>query len=355
MKLTMQNNTRMSNFELLRIFAMFLIVLHHCIAHGVFSYWHDNSSVALQIQNFVCFILASGGEIGVTIFVLLTGYFSCQQNFRLKKCLDIYLKTCFFSILIFCALFIIDPKAITTAYSSFFPLNQGGYWFITSWLLMLSFSPFLNMILKNHSSKTIRNYLIYGAILWIVLPSFNLNLGYSPLLYFMYLYLLGGSLRLGHIKFSKKYSVFLITTILGYFFVFIITSFLSIGKHISLWYFWQYIDVNSIYVFTFSLWLFHIFKNIEIKIPWINWVASSMFGVYLLHNHDLIRPYLWHTLLSMDTSMRSPFFTIWALIVSICVFCLCVVLDKFLSLIYMPLIEHIDKKLSQINLLKKYF
>ena len=86
--MNLQQKQRMENFELLRIFSMLLIVIHHCVAHGVFSYWHNNSSTIQQVKNLICFLLASGGEIGVTLFVLLTGYFSCQQNFRLKKMID---------------------------------------------------------------------------------------------------------------------------------------------------------------------------------------------------------------------------------------------------------------------------
>ena len=80
-----------------------------------------------------------------------------------------------------------------------------------------------------------------------------------------------------------------------------------------------------------------------------------MFGVYLLHNHDLVRPHLWHTLLRMDLTMGSFFFGVWALFVSMCVFCLCVILDKILSLIYLPLIKRIETELNKIRFLKKYF
>lgn len=53
--------------------------------------------------------------------------------------------------------------------------------------------------------------------------------------------------------------------------------------------------------------------------------------------------------------MESPQFGIIAPIVSISVFGLCIVIDKVLSLLYKPLIQYIENKLSKIAVLKKYF
>ena len=92
---------RDSNFELLRIFAMFLIVLFHVCGNGVFSYWHNNSSQLDHINNFFCFLMAACGEVGVTLFILISGYFSCRQEFKLSKLFNIYFKTLVISISIF--------------------------------------------------------------------------------------------------------------------------------------------------------------------------------------------------------------------------------------------------------------
>lgn len=87
--------TRESNFELLRIFAMFLIVLSHFVVYGIYPYWQQNASTLNHFNN-IAALLFFTGKIGVTLFVFLTGYFSCLQDFKLKKCLDVYLKMLFF-------------------------------------------------------------------------------------------------------------------------------------------------------------------------------------------------------------------------------------------------------------------
>lgn len=63
--------TRKSNLELLRIFAMLLIVAHHFAVHTNFQF---PSSFTTINRAWIQFIVI-GGKIGVNIFVLISGYF----------------------------------------------------------------------------------------------------------------------------------------------------------------------------------------------------------------------------------------------------------------------------------------
>lgn len=70
---------RESNFELLRIIAMFLIVLHHAIYHGVLAV----NNTKYPLNSSISFILGMGGRIGVFLFVLISGYF-LMLDYRMK-------------------------------------------------------------------------------------------------------------------------------------------------------------------------------------------------------------------------------------------------------------------------------
>lgn len=355
---SMKIKFRESNFELLRIFAMFLIILSHVVVHGVYPYWHNNISTLDHFNNIVAIFFRTG-QIGVTLFVLLTGYFSCQQEFKLKKWLDIYLKTLFFSVFLLGVYFFITPEqAQNTVIDSIFPFTHNAYWFITSWLLLYIFSPLLNTILKSHSSKTIRNYLILGTLLWVISPIFGLNKGngYSNLIYFIYLYLLGSAIRLKYIVFPK--SKFFKGYILGLFCFFVIMITVGIyflSNKITLGLFSEYTNLNALYTLSISLWIFYMFKGIKIKSGFINFLASSTFSVYLLHDNKLVRTFLWHTCLKMDIAMNSPLFVIWALFISLSVLMICITIDKFMIFIYAPLIGYVENKISKIKGLQKYF
>ena len=362
-KFLTKNDNRLSNFELLRIFAMFLIVLHHCTVHGIFSYWSANVSVSDFINNIVCFFLSSGGKIGVMLFLLLTGYFSCQQNFKLRKWLDVYLKMLFFSVLIFALWFFISPDEAKAALKySVRPLTRNAYWFTSSWLALYALSPLLNRMLHKFSQRTVRYILIFGLIFLFVLPTFGMNIAkYSKLfrfyylVHFIYLYLLGASIRLEQVKFSKKYLLLLSLSIFCFVFAMLSSEFFLWGKEINLWDFFAYTELYTLYSLSASLWLFYLFKDLKIKSSFVNWTASSMFSVYLLHDNTLIRPFLWHTLLAMDRAMSSSFFIVWIFIVSASVFALCIVIDKLLSLIYRPLLDFLENALSKIKPLRRWF
>lgn len=72
--------TRESNIEMLRIIAIFFILLHHYALY--------NSLYNLEVSNinkYIGIILFSLGKIGVNIFILITGYFSIQKNFSIKN------------------------------------------------------------------------------------------------------------------------------------------------------------------------------------------------------------------------------------------------------------------------------
>lgn len=72
---------RMSNFELLRILCMFLIVAHHFSVHSTFS--NDISVVNLCLVR----ALRIGGKLAVNVYVLISGYFMISSKFKLKKLL----------------------------------------------------------------------------------------------------------------------------------------------------------------------------------------------------------------------------------------------------------------------------
>ena len=66
---------RNSTIEMLRIFAMILVVMSHCAVHG------GVVSNEAKISNWFYI----GGEIGVAIFILISGYFMVDEKVSMKK------------------------------------------------------------------------------------------------------------------------------------------------------------------------------------------------------------------------------------------------------------------------------
>ena len=71
---------RNMNIELVRILAMVMIVYHHFSVHSQWNVPNYVSKKMVLIQ-----IIGSFGKVGVTLFILITGYYFSKQNISLKK------------------------------------------------------------------------------------------------------------------------------------------------------------------------------------------------------------------------------------------------------------------------------
>lgn len=77
---------RNSSIELLRIITMFFITICHFATHGNFHF-EENS---MSIMKFWWYFIEMGGNFGVNVFVLISGYFlikSTSGRFDFKKIL----------------------------------------------------------------------------------------------------------------------------------------------------------------------------------------------------------------------------------------------------------------------------
>lgn len=95
--------TRQSNFELLRIIAMIMIVSSHLACHGVQHVLDSNLAyVAYNGGTFVNKIFTSflnpAGTVGVALFFMITGFFLCKkEKGSIKK---VALESAFYSFLL---------------------------------------------------------------------------------------------------------------------------------------------------------------------------------------------------------------------------------------------------------------
>lgn len=89
-----QKINRLSNFELLRLVSMFLIVLHHYGVHGLV----DETGTSLQSVGVG--MLTSFGKSGVFLFVLIGSFFLVDKSFDCSRIINIISSTFFYSFLI---------------------------------------------------------------------------------------------------------------------------------------------------------------------------------------------------------------------------------------------------------------
>ena len=282
---------RNSNIELLRIVSMVLIAMFHFSVHGA---WPEggplSSDTAVEMLSF-------GGKLGVNCFVLITGYFMVHGRLKVQSLLRVVLQTWFYSFAILAIFAIAQPDLVTPERlrKAVTPVTSGEYWFITCYLALMVASPFLNVLYRHLSDSGRRNLMVIGFVVLSAIPTITTyNPIGSDLVWFFYLYLMGGWLRDRPLWTRHGNACALAGGVL-----FVWASMAAIGwaqrafgfDYVLPDYFiWQYM----VPTFAASLGLFGLFA--EWKMPpirWVNTAAKGALGVYLIHDNPIMRAWLW--------------------------------------------------------------
>ena len=71
-----------------------------------------------------------------------------------------------------------------------------------------------------------------------------------------------------------------------------------------------------------------VFEKAELPYnKWVNLIASATFGVYLIHDSNLIRPFLWIDLFKNASYQNSPLLIPYSIIVVLLVYTVCTIID----------------------------
>lgn len=324
-------NTRQSNFELLRIVCMILIIAHHFSVHSIIP---ENIS---RLNRFIFDVFAIGGKVAVNVFVLISGYFMVKSKFKLQKLLMLIFQTFFYSIVIYIAFCIfgictLDLKQLFSYLFKFY----NKYWFMIDYLILYAISPFLNKIIYSSSKNAIKLLIIFA----IILQTQILGLDLGDLVWFCTLYIIAGYIQLYPNQFTNKFLLAFIISILSFI---VIILFYTLG-HICLW------GLKDIVCLICSISLFCTFKNIKIKNnKIINFISSTTLGIYLIHDNLLIRPMLWKNWLNVSFHALNNNFWIFAISAVILVFVTCSLIEMIRRLIEKNILKLIFKKKSSLN------
>jgi surface polysaccharide O-acyltransferase-like enzyme len=330
---------RKSNFELLRILAMFLIIAHHYSVHGGWNYPNG-----FEIQKFYAQSLSIGGKVGVNLFVLISGYFLCLSQFKWESVINIVSKTWFYSLFFLMIFYLLDLDKINPeiVINSLLPFQ---YWFVTAFICMLILTPFVNVMIKS-LNKELHFKLILIFTILIIIPILNGNIGNLSL--FIYLYCIGAYLRKYYDDLILSNKVIWIVIFLNIFAMLgsiALLDYLSTFNHIfdrPLY----FIGLKTPFVLCISIIIFIYFKQLNIaNIKSINIISSTMFGVYLIHDNLLVREFLWNDLFENKLYLNNNYIYLHSIVSIVSVFLCCIIIDLIRSKIVVFL------SLKKINLM----
>lgn len=328
---------RQSNFELLRIISMILIVAHHYVVHGGFALWEKSFS----FQLFFLQALSYGGKLGVNLFVLISGYFLVKSRCKIRKIVKLWLQVTAFSAgitLLFWAsgIFSISPKDL---FQSFFPIIYNSYWFATAYFVIYLLSNYTNKLIEAIDRKEMFQLICMLTILLSVLPTFlKSTIPTGDIFWFFLLYLIGAYIRLYEPTWlNGKHTLAYGVGAYGFCLLFCLAADeLGIRWPVFSQYATYFSDMQKTTMLVSSVLLFAGFKNLSIRFsPFINTVAASTFGIYLIHDNQYMRWFLWDRLFKNANFYDSPFLVLHAFGAISITFLVCLLAD----LAYRKLIE----------------
>lgn len=316
---------RKSNFEWLRIVAMAMIVsLHYMFKGNMVIKAADalEASKLFEINNIICALITALSICAVNVYVLISGYFLSESEFKPRRVLDLILQILEYSIFITIIMLITGQISMTEMsiygwIGILFPIGSEEYWFITAYFVMYLLAPFLAAGVKSLSEKNLRIiifillgfFMVEKTILPMALPTDNYGYGFG---WFTVLFLIAAYIRLYGINFLEKSKLMPVLT----YFVSVVAMmviyllFGYIGKKSGIetlaYYSGLVWDYNYFFVLTAAVGLFYIFKNMKLnedtKIADVaRKLGGLTLGVYLLHEHTFIR-YNWLEWMKVDRS-----------------------------------------------------
>lgn len=350
---------RNSNLEILRIIAIIMIIMHHYAIYSGFL-WDSEVTVNRVIIDFFKMF----GKLGVCLFIIISGYFYDKSKFTIKKFTILILQVFIYAIIGLGIGIVInsDKLNIMNIIKSILPTTMGLYWFASCYVLIYIFTPFFRKIIGNISKKDFKILLTIMIFIWGILANIpKTKTFFSEFIWLIVIYFIGAYIKKYNCNFMKNNKnriglVILIIIMMNIMTIVLellatkIEIFAKVENYVS--------NINSPFVLVLTILIFTIFKSLKVKNNRIiNKIASTTFGIYLIHENVFLRDIIWEQLVNGNKYISSPFLILNAVGGVVGVFLLAMVIDFIIEkLIINSLIKIMSKiyhKIRQKNIYSK--
>ncbi len=339
---------RKSNFEIMRIVCMILIIMSHYAEKIYLNTNHEFTSILVSHFNkntIPMMVFGIWGSLGVAGFISITSWFMVDSNKPVNslKFVKIAFKTWIYSIIILIGAIIFVPnlinptlivKEITT------PLYLKQYWFITCYCIFLLIVPILKKLINSLNNKNLKKVCVLLILIRIYCLFFDEICGQISI--FITIFFMIAYLKRIENNFIEKHSCSL----------FFLTISIIISSCLVINYIGSYTKLDSllggvyrlrscsnILILFAGIFMLYMFKKLDISNNRIiNIIAKSTMGVYVLHENLLfITPItdkgtlLYNEILHAQLFATSPYLLIVLICSSLLIFIVFSIIDIILE------------------------
>lgn len=335
--------SRNLSLDLLRIMAMFMILVLHSIVFMDMSGISFPKCLLYDTEIALC-------RSGVNVFVLLTGYFLCKDNQNFRKIYTLMASILFFNIILLSIKHILWGVKMHTLITCLSPFK---YWFINCYIGLMLLAPYIITAIKDMPHKTFDMLVLILTLTNVLLGRFIGTADGFSLLWFINLFMIGQRLKRTSIQYSQKKIILLLIASIT---IHVIGSFILLNNIEILDSYNVGISgvYSNIFCLTTSVCLFLLFKQSSLtahsKI--ISFFALSAFAVYLISENFIIKPEiwkLWNSLLKYTNASNNimAFLSIQLAFCSL-LFIVCVIIDRLRLFVFNLL--NIDRFIYRLDL-----
>lgn len=239
----------------------------------------------------------------------------------------------------------------------FNPVSSSVWWFISVYFIIVLFSPVINSFFTTLSKK---GQVFLLVIFWIFeyVISMTFDGYYANLQRGVFFYLLGCFVRQSYRTDKHRRP---------YYFIFSVIFWLICAFNHYVYATYYHNDIESYFrlvgkisnLLSTAFWIplcaffiFNLFASFTITSSRINLIASTTFGIYLLHDSLFGENVLWPFLLQTSSQYKSSFFIIYAVFSIAVVFWFCSIIDiirqRFIDRFYLNLFTFLYNRIRSI-------
>lgn len=324
---------RSSNFELLRIVSMLLVMVVHANFSTIGAPTIEDWNVAPHIT-FVRHLVESLSIVCIDVFVLISGWFGIR--FSMDRLKEFVFQILFFSLGGF-AFFMLTSSHPLTIFNikNLFLFNSGDYWFIKAYLILYILSPALNSFVATATRRQFQvmlgSYLLFMFVYgWLEPASIQFTMNGTTALSFIGLYLIGRYVRQYPPIFKNRNTYLFLYIGLSLLLALISCVMMNYGLRVSLSS--RLYNYGNPLVILSSVSLLLYFSRLKFHNNIVNVIAASSLAVYLFHCNEYVFPY--YRMLMKSLISGSNYGFILALFAILGIFILSVLIDRVRMLSY---------------------
>ena len=343
---------RLSNFELLRIIAMFFIFIGHFMGQG--SYF---SYVCGGVNLYLGMLLGSASRIFVNVFLFIGIWFMVDSKFSGRRILKLYFNTWTYTSTLAIAVLLLGLRPeLKYVLTGLLPFVGKNLWFVSTYIALLLLHPWLQkvLILEQNSLKKlvfILFFLISGfATLWAVKGVDDDWL--NGVVWFIFVYIAIGYYK----KYRSEYhfnKIYILGLGLAMYMALVYLPITVAGggnagiaimtkKLCSAF----LADYKSMPNFLIAFCIFEYFRQLDVgSNKFINYFASGSFATYVIHQTHAFIPVLWHNILKCDYFFKTSYALIYCVFATCLIYTICLILERLRARYIEPLM--LDNRFSK--------